>query len=29
MGVAVILDGLVDYLESIQVDTLAPVNHRR
>ena len=27
MGVAVILDGLVDYLESIQVDTLAPVSN--
>ncbi len=29
MGVAVILDGLVDYLESIQIEPLAPVNHRQ
>lgn len=27
MGVSVILDGLVDYLQSIQVDALAPVNN--
>ena len=29
MGVAVILDGLVDYLESIQVKTLAPVKNQQ
>jgi mono/diheme cytochrome c family protein len=28
MGVAAILEGLVDFLESIQVDALAPVNHQ-
>jgi mono/diheme cytochrome c family protein len=28
MGVAVILDGLVDYLESIQVDSMAPVKNQ-
>jgi mono/diheme cytochrome c family protein len=29
MGVAVILEGLVDYLESIQVNALAPVNDQQ